>query len=46
MTGYGVAIAAKGIGIHRRTSNTEGVYTVEMLAVLVALRWAEKNLTR
>ena len=43
MTGYGVAIPVKRIGINRRTSNKLGVYTVEMLAVLVALRWVEKT---
>ena len=43
MTGYGVAIPLKRIGINRRTSNKLGVYTVEMLAVLVALRWVEKT---
>ena len=43
VTGYGVAIPVKRIGINRRTSNKLGVYTVEMLAVLVALRWVEKT---
>ncbi len=43
VTGYGVAIPAKGIGINRRTSDFLGVYTVEMVAVLVALRWVEKT---
>ncbi len=46
VTGYGVAIPAKGIGINRRTSDFLGVYTVEVVAVLVALRWVEKNKTR
>jgi len=41
VTGYGVEIPAKGIGINRRTSDFLGVNTVEMVAVLVALRWVE-----
>ena len=43
VTGCGVAIPVKGIGINRRTSNKLGVYTVELLVVLVALRWVEKT---
>ena len=42
VTGFGVTVPAKGIGINRRTSNKLGVYTVEMVAVLVALQWVEK----
>ena len=44
LRGFGVAIPAKGIGINRRTSNNLGVYTVEMLEVLVALQWVKKKL--
>ena len=36
-------INRRRIGINRRTSFKLGVYTVEMLAVLVALRWVEKT---
>ena len=43
VTGYGVTIPVKRIGINRRTSNKLGISTVEMLAVLVALRWVEKT---
>lgn len=43
VTGFGVAVAAKGILVNRRTSYMLEVYTVEMLAVLVALRWVEKD---
>ena len=39
VTGNGVAVPAKGTGINRRTSNKLDVYTIEMIAVLVALRW-------
>lgn len=42
VTGFGVAIPGQQIGISRRTSDKLGVYTVEMLAVLEALRWLEK----
>lgn len=41
VTGFGVAIPSRGIGINRRTSDRLGVYTVEMLGVLVALKWVE-----
>ncbi len=32
-----------GIEVNRRTSNNLAVYTVEMVAILVALRWVEKR---
>uniref|UniRef100_A0A3B3BBF5 Reverse transcriptase domain-containing protein n=1 Tax=Oryzias melastigma TaxID=30732 RepID=A0A3B3BBF5_ORYME len=41
ITGFGVAVPSKNVGINRRTSDRLGVYTVEMLAVLVSLKWAE-----
>ena len=43
MTGIGVAVPAKGIGINRRTSDKLGVYTMEMIAMLVVLRWVESS---
>jgi len=43
VTGNGVAISAKEIRINRRTSDFLGVNTVEMVAVLVALRWVKKK---
>lgn len=43
VTGFGVVIPKKGIEINRRTSNNLGVYTVEMVAILIALRWVEKS---
>ncbi len=43
VTGFGVSVPEKGIGINRRTSDKLGVYTVEMVAVLVALRWVEET---
>lgn len=43
VTGFWVAVPEKGTGKSRRTSSNLGVYTVEMLAVLVALRWVEKT---
>lgn len=33
----------RGIGLNRRTSDKLGVYTVEMLAMLIALRLVEKT---
>ena len=42
MTGFGVSVPSKGIDINR-TSDYLGVYTVEMLGVLVALRWVERE---
>ena len=41
VSGFGVAVPERGIGISRRTTDGLGVYTVEMVAVLVALRWVE-----
>lgn len=41
VTGLGVVVPDKGSGISRRTSNKLAVYTVEMLAVLIALCWVE-----
>ena len=41
VTGLGVAVPERGIGISRRTTDGLGVYTVEMVAVLVALGWVE-----
>ncbi len=43
VTGLSVVVLSKGIGINRITSNTLGVYTVEMLAILIAVRWVEKT---
>ena len=40
-TGFGVAVPGKGVGIYRRTGDGLGMYTVEMVAVLVALKWVE-----
>lgn len=42
VTGMGVVVPARGIEINRRTSNHLAVCTVEMVAILVALRWVEK----
>ncbi len=36
-------VPARGIEVNRRTSNNLAVYTVEMVAILVALRWVEKT---
>lgn len=41
MTGFGVALPARGVGINRRTSDGIEVYTVKMVAILVALKWME-----
>ncbi len=41
ITGIGVVVPARGIEVNRRTSNSLAVYTVEMVAILVALRWVE-----
>lgn len=38
-----MGVPSKGIGINRRTSNMLGVYTVEMLAILIVVRWVEKT---
>ncbi len=38
-----VVAPARGTEVNRRTSNTLAVYTVEMVAILVALRWVEKT---
>ncbi len=43
ITGIGVVVPARGIEVNRRTSNNLAVYTVEMVAILVALRWEEKT---
>ncbi len=43
ITGIGVVVPARGIEVNRRTSNNLAVYTVEMVAILVALRWVEKT---
>ena len=43
LTGIEVAVPAKGIGINRRTSDKLGVYTLEIIALLVALRWVESS---
>ena len=43
VTGFRVAVLAKGTGIKRRTSDKLGVYSVEMIAVLVVLRWMESS---
>ena len=40
-TGFGVAVPERGIGMNRRTTDGLGVHTVEMVVVLVALRWVE-----
>lgn len=42
-TGFEVVIPGKVIGINRRTLDKLGVYTVEMSAILIALRWVEKT---
>lgn len=41
VTGIGVAVPTRGIGINRRTTDGLGVYTVEMVAILGALKWVE-----
>ena len=41
VTGFGVTAPGWGASVSRRTSDGLGVYTVEMVAVLVALRWVE-----
>ena len=43
MTGFGVVVPSKRIGFNRRTSDNLSVYTVEMLGVLVALKWVESS---
>ncbi len=41
-TGFGVAIPGKEVEISKRSSNKLGVYTVEIMAILMALQWVEK----
>lgn len=41
VTGFGVVVPEKGVSLNRRTTNRLSVYTVEMVAVLMVLRWAE-----
>lgn len=41
ITGFGIAVPSKNIEINRRTSDGLAVYTVEMVAILVALKWIE-----
>ena len=43
MTGFGVVVPSKRIEFNRRTSDNLSVYTVEMLGVLVALKWVESS---
>ena len=43
MTGFGVAVPSKRIELNRRTSDNLSAYTVEMLGVLVALKWVESS---
>ena len=43
VTGFGVAVPSKRIEVNRRTSDSLSVYTVEMLGVLVALKWVESS---
>lgn len=43
VTGLSVVVPSKGIGINRRTSSMLGVYTVEMLAILIAVQLMEKT---
>ena len=43
VAGFGVAVPAKGTEINGGTSNMLGGHTVEMLAVLVALRQVEES---
>ena len=43
MTGFGVAVPSKRIEFNRRTSDNLSVYTVEMLGVLVAIKWVESS---
>ena len=40
-TGFGVVVPAREARVSRRTTDGIGVYTVEMVAVLVAVRWVE-----
>ncbi|CAJ1053397.1 uncharacterized protein LOC119229131 [Xyrichtys novacula] len=42
VTGLGVVVPSRGIEINRRTSYGLAVNTVEMLGVLIALKWVEK----
>ena len=41
ITGFGVVVPSKNIELSRRSTDNLGVYTVEMLGVLVALKWVE-----
>ncbi len=43
VTGLSAVVPSKLIGINRRTSNMLGAYTVEMLAILITVRWVEKT---
>ena len=45
-TGFGVSIPGKDIMISKRTSDKFNVYTVEILAILMALYWVEEAKTR
>lgn len=36
-------VPGRGIEINRRTTNNLAVYTVEMVAILIALQWVEKS---
>ncbi|CAJ1057143.1 RNA-directed DNA polymerase from mobile element jockey [Xyrichtys novacula] len=42
VTGLGVVVPSRGIEINRRTSDGLAVNTVEMLGVMIALKWVEK----
>ncbi|XP_025762792.1 uncharacterized protein LOC112846838 [Oreochromis niloticus] len=41
ITRFGIVVPSKNIEINRRTSDGLAVYTVEMVAILVALKWIE-----
>ena len=43
MTGFGVVVPSKRIEFNGRKSDNLSVYTVEMLGVLVALKWVESS---
>ncbi|CAI5655849.1 uncharacterized protein LOC102079324 [Oreochromis niloticus] len=46
ITVFGIAVPSKNIGMNRCTSDGLAVYTVEMAAILVALKWIEYSKIR
>ena len=41
MTGFGVVVPGRQASINRRTTDGLSVYTVEMVAILIAMKWVE-----